>query len=455
MSIQTINPATGKNLAQYDEMQDAEINDFVNKSHEAFVHWREKSFSHRSQLMTGMANLLRQRKRELAVLIASEMGKPVTQGIGEIEKCAWLCEHYAENTESYLQPKLVKTELTKSMVCYQPLGVILAIMPWNFPFWQVYRCAVPALMAGNAIILKHAPITTGCGQEIYKLFADADFPGFLFQHAIADNDVAAGLIAHKLIRGLSFTGSDKAGRIVASRAAEHLKKTVLELGGNDPYLVLEDADIDLAAESIISSRLNNCGQVCIAAKRVIAHQAIYDELLARLQNLMKRYKMNSPLDEDANLGPMAREDLRNNIHEQVLMSIREGAKLMAGGEIPDGAGFYYPPTLLADVKPGMTAFEEELFGPVVVIVRAKSEKEAIQLANDSRFGLAGAVFTRDIERGEEIARNQLEVGTCCINTFVASDPRLPFGGIKNSGYGRELSREGLLEFVNIKTIGIR
>lgn len=386
--------------------------------------------------------------------MTQEMGKPISAGRAEIEKCAWVCEHYAENAEGYLQARTVQTEMKKAMVCYQPLGVVFAIMPWNFPFWQVFRFAVPALMAGNAAILKHAPISTGTGNKIAELFIEAGFPEHLFQHFILDNDLAAKVISNEKIVAVTLTGSEKAGATVASNAAQHLKKAVLELGGSDPYVVLHDADLDLTAKAVVTSRLNNAGQVCIAAKRVIAVEPIYNPLVEKIKELMANYHMGDPLDEKTNMGPMARDDLRKALHEQVQRSVESGAKLIEGGEMPKRKGFYYPPTLLVDVKKGMAAFDEELFGPVIAITKAQDEADAIRLANETQYGLGAAVFTQDLARGEHIARYDIDAGACFVNAFVASDPRLPFGGIKRSGFGRELSREGILEFVNTKTIAI-
>ena len=455
MNVQTINPSTADNLNQYEVLNWKETKLMLDNAAQAFSQWRNTPILSRSQLMIHMAELLSQKKNELAILRANEMGKPLNQGKAEIEKCARLCEYYAEHGQSFLDPRQVEIAAQKSLVCYQPLGVILAIMPWNFPFWQVFRCVVPALMAGNAAILKHAPIVTGCGYAIEALFIEAGFPSHLFQHAVADNDLTAKIIADDNIAALSFTGSEKAGRIVAANAASHLKKSVLELGGSDPYLVLADADLDLAAECIVASRLNNCGQVCIAAKRVIAVDTIYDALTVKIQELLKSVKIGSPLDENTTMGPMAREDLRQILHQQVLDTVKQGGRLIVGGQIPPGKGFFYPPTLMVDVRPGMPAFEEELFGPVIVLIPAKNEADAITLANQSPYGLSGAIFSRDKVKAEEIATNELNVGCCFVNAFVATDPRLPFGGIKCSGYGRELSREGLLEFVNVKTVVIR
>ncbi|WED44405.1 NAD-dependent succinate-semialdehyde dehydrogenase [Legionella cardiaca] len=454
MIIRTINPSTEEVLKEYKILSEKQLSACIDAGHLSFDVWKKTPFSHRKQLMLKMAKLLREKKDELALLMAHEMGKPITAGRAEIEKCAWVCEHYAENAESYLQPRIVQTEMSKAMVCYQPLGIIFAIMPWNFPFWQVFRFAVPTLMAGNAAILKHAPISTGTGNRIAELFAEAGFPEHLFQHFILDNDLAAQVIANEKIRAVTLTGSETAGATVSANAASHLKKAVLELGGSDPYLILHDADLDLAAKAVVTSRLNNTGQVCIAAKRVIAVESIHNSLVEKIQNLMKNYHMGDPLDEKTNIGPMARDDLRKTVHEQVEKSIKSGAKLIEGGEIPKCKGFYYPPTLLVNVKKGMVAFDEEIFGPVISIIEAKDESEAIQLANQTQFGLGAAVFTQDLARGEHIARYEIEAGACFVNAFVASDPRLPFGGIKRSGFGRELSKEGILEFVNTKTIAI-
>lgn len=455
MIIRTVNPTTEAVLNEYIIMNEEEVSARIDAGHLTYRIWRRTNFSQRKQTLLRMADLLQQKKDDFAHLMANEMGKPLSLGRAEIEKCIWLCEHYAEKAESYLQPRLIETEMKKTMVCYQPLGVIFAIMPWNFPFWQVFRFAVPTIMAGNAAILKHAPISTGTGEVIAELFLAAGFPEHLFQHFVLDNELAARVIAHDKVAAVTLTGSERAGSIVAAHAASYLKKAVLELGGNDPYLVLEDADLDLAASCIVTSRLNNCGQVCIAAKRVIALKAIRDELMYKINDQMTHYKMGDPLDPETNLGPMARDDLRKTVHEQVLKSIKLGAKLIVGGEIPKSKGFYYPPTLLIDVHRGMPAFDEELFGPVIALITAEDEAQAIQLANLSYYGLGAAVFTSDLARGEYIAEQELEAGSCFVNAFVASDPRVPFGGIKHSGFGRELSREGILEFVNTKTVAIQ
>lgn len=455
MTFTTINPSTEIEIASYEELDLNEINQRISSAQQTYVTWKNTSLSERSRLMNSLAALLRQNSTRLGEIITNEMGKPVKQSLAEIEKCAWLCEHYAAEGSAYLQSKLIKTEMNKTMVCYQPLGIVFAIMPWNFPFWQVFRCAIPTIVAGNAFLLKHAPISLGAGNAIAELFSQAGFPKHLFQHLIISNDNAAAVIAHDDVRALSFTGSEKTGRIVAACAASHLKKCVLELGGNDPYIVLADADLDLAAKAIVASRLNNCGQVCIAAKRVLAVKSIHSSLKEKIINLMGAYQCADPLLESTLLGPMARSDLRDNLNRQVQESVQQGARLLIGGNIPNQKGFYYPATLLDEITPQMTAFEEELFGPVISLTSAASESAAIELANLSRYGLGAAVFTQNIERGERIAEMLIEAGSCFVNSLVASDPRVPFGGIKNSGFGRELSIEGIHEFVNIKTVAVK
>ncbi len=454
MKIQTINPATEETLHYYECLSEPLIKEKIDAGYEAYLSWKKTSFHKRQGLMLQMAHVLEERRDELALLMSQEMGKPITAGKAEIDKCTWVCEHYAEHAESYLAPRFIQTEMKVAKVCYNPLGIIFAIMPWNFPFWQVFRFAAPTIMAGNAAILKHAPISSGTGNKIEELFKEAKFPAHLFQHLIVDNDGATKIIEHRYTSAVTLTGSERAGSIVAAQAGKFLKKSVLELGGSDPYVVLDDADLELAAHCIVTSRLSNTGQVCIAAKRVIAVKSIAQELIDKIIHCMSLFKMGDPLDPKINLGPLARKDLRDTLHQQVEKSVKQGAKLLCGGIIPNGKGFYYPPTLLTHVKPGMTAFDEELFGPVIAISFVDDEKEAITYANKSQYGLGAAVFTRDLKKGEAIATNEIEAGVCFVNSFVASDPRLPFGGIKHSGFGRELSEEGILEFVNTKTIAI-
>lgn len=452
MIIQTINPSTEELLSSYSCLSDQEISNKLEQTDQAYRSWKRSDFSLRKKLMDQLIHLLLENKDSLSRLMALEMGKPITAGIAEIEKCARLCEHYIQHAEDYLAPRYIQTEMKIAKVCHNPLGIVFGIMPWNFPFWQVFRFAVPTIMAGNAAALRHAPISTGTGNKIEDLFLQAGFPPHLFHHFIVDNDGASRIIEHPAIVAVTLTGSERAGQSVASQAGKQLKKSVLELGGCDPYLILEDADLDLAAHHIVTSRLNNTGQVCIAAKRVIVINTVKNELIDHISKHMSQFTMGDPLDPMVKLGPMARRDLRETLHTQVEKSLKQGAKLLGGGIIPEGKGFYYPPTLLTDVMPGMPAFDEELFGPVIAVSSARDEEEAIRLANTGAYGLGAAVFTKDLKRGERIATQEIEAGVCFVNALVASDPRLPFGGIKHSGYGRELSKEGILEFVNTKTV---
>lgn len=454
MKFNTINPSTEEILSSYESMSSKEVAEKISDANTSFQIWRKTDVKYRKELMLKLATILKAEKKDLAILMAKEMGKPVSAGILEIEKCALVAEYYANNAEEFLASKEIKTNMKKSLVCYQPLGVIFAIMPWNFPFWQVFRFAAPNLMAGNVAILKHAPNTYGSGNAIMELFSKASFPKDVFQNFIIDTDLAAEVIKNNGIAGVTLTGSERAGKIVAALASSNLKKSVLELGGNDPYIVLQDADLDLAAKQIVTSRLNNSGQVCIAAKRIIAVPEVFDELLDKILNLVKSYQIGDPLDAKTQCGPLARKDLQTLVHEQVLKSIKCGAKLLLGGEPLKGKGYFYPPTILLNVNPGMPAFDDEIFGPVLSFIKAKNEKEAILLANKSRFGLSSAIFTKNLSHGEYLAINEIQAGSCFVNSMSASNPLLPFGGIKNSGFGRELSREGFLEFMNIKTIGV-
>lgn len=452
MNIQTINPATESILETYSVSIQSGIDQQIEASHACFNIWKKVAFAERANLMLNLASQLRAKANDYAVLMAQEMGKPITFGQAEIEKCAVVCEHYATHAETYLQPQQVKIEAYQAQVCYQPQGIILGIMPWNFPFWQVFRFAVPTIMAGNVALLKHAPISTGTGYAIVEAFLEAGFPKHVFANLVLTNEQAAQVIAHPHVRGVSFTGSEQAGMTIAACAGSHLKKVVMELGGNDPYVVLEDADIDLAVKVIVAARLHNNGQTCVAAKRTIVVGDVADALIEKIIILTESYQFGDPLNPNTKLGPMAREDLRAHLHQQVLDSIAKGAVLRVGGVLPHQRGFYYPPTVLTHVRPGMPAFDDELFGPVFSITVAADEDHAIELANQTRYGLGSAVFTQDLERGKRIAASSLETGFSAVNGAVASDPRLPFGGVKHSGFGRELSREGILEFMNIKTV---
>ena len=406
-------------------------------------------------MMKNAGAILRKHKEKYSRLMTEEMGKPIVQSRSEVEKCAWLCDYFAENGEEFLKDKIVESDASKSFVTFQPLGVVLAVMPWNFPYWQVFRFAVPGLMAGNAGVLKHASNVTGCALAIEEIFREAGFPENLFRTLIVSSKKMDKVIELEKIRAVTLTGSVPAGKAVASKAGSLIKKTVLELGGSDPYVVLEDADLDAAADICVTSRLINGGQSCIAAKRFVIVEEVYDKFRDLFVEKMKAKKMGDPFDESNDLGPQAKDNLRDDLHDQVKKSVEIGAKLLLGGKIPDRKGAYYPPTVLENVGQGMPAYDDELFGPVASLIRAKDEIEAVKIANDSVFGLGAAVFTNDVNRGERIAREELNAGNCFVNAFVKSDPRLPFGGVKESGYGRELSWFGIHEFVNIKTVYIK
>jgi len=454
MSINSINPANGQLIHSYQPHSSTEVSKIIDDAQQAWKKWKETPYSFRSKLLLDAAKILRSKKEELAILMALEMGKPLQGGWAEIEKCADVCEYYAKNAEQFLADEPVNTDASKSYVSFQPLGIVLAIMPWNFPFWQVFRFLAPALMAGNAALLKHSSNVFGCALEIENIIKEAGFPENLFRSLLISGNEVDQVIENPLVQAITLTGSTEAGKKVAAKAASLLKKSVLELGGSDAYLILADADLELAAETCVNSRLINSGQSCIAAKRFIVIKSIEKRFTELIRQKMSAKVMGDPLDKNTDIGPQARPDLRGELHQQVLSSIKQGAKCILGGEIPTTGYSYYPPTILTEVKKGMPAYEEELFGPVAAIISAKDEEEAIQIANDTLFGLGAAVFTKDLNRGEEIASKRLEAGSCFINALVKSDPRLPFGGIKQSGYGRELGIYGIREFVNIKTVYI-
>jgi succinate-semialdehyde dehydrogenase/glutarate-semialdehyde dehydrogenase len=442
--ISTYNPEIGERLDSYPIHSFGQLDVILISSQAAYREWKLTSRKERTESLRKLANLLERDKAELAQLIKNEMGKPIAEGVAEIDKCIACANYYATESESALAMISIPTEAKKSYVTFEPLGTVLAIMPWNFPFWQAIRCAVPALSAGNAILLKHASNVTGCALELERLFASATGRRDLFRSLILPGKETLKLISRPEISAISLTGSTAVGREVAAAAGKALKKCVLELGGSDPYVVLADADLDAAAKICAQSRLINAGQSCIAAKRFIVEKSVApqfaDLFVAELQK--------------KSIGPMARHDLRAELQRQVDRSLKQGARLLCGGKIPPGNGFHYPVTALAGVRPGMVAFDEELFGPVAAIIEAENEEEALRFANQSQFGLGAAVFTRDLVKAERIARDVLEAGSCFANALVRSDPRLPFGGTKDSGYGRELSAFGIREFVNIKTIYI-
>jgi succinate-semialdehyde dehydrogenase/glutarate-semialdehyde dehydrogenase len=452
MAIESINPATGERMQTYAAFSEREIDSAVRACAAAQPAWAERSFAERAVPLRAAARLLRDEKQALAELVAREMGKPLAQGVAEAEKCAWVCEFYADEAAGFLADQPVATDAKKSFVCFEPLGIVLAVMPWNFPFWQVFRFAAPALMAGNGGLLKHASNVTGCALAIESLLQRAGLPDGLFRTLVIGSGAVGALIDRPEISAVTLTGSTPAGRAVAARAGGALKKSVLELGGSDPYVILADADLDAAAEICAASRLINGGQSCIAAKRFVVVESRRAAFESAFVDRMGARKVGDPFGAGVDVGPMARVDLRDEVHEQVERSLAKGARILLGGECPDGAGAFYPPTVLADVTPGMPAYDDEIFGPVAAVIGVPDEAAAIRVANDSPFGLGAAVFTRDRARGEEIAARRLQAGACFVNASVRSDPRLPFGGIKESGYGRELGPWGIREFVNIKAV---
>ncbi len=450
--MQVIDPSTGEPGRRYEPHDERAIEVKLELAYGSAAQWRAASLAHRTEILRRAANTLRSQKKTLAELMAHEMGKPVVQGESEAEKCAWVCDYSAETAAAFLAREVVETDAKESFVSPQPLGVTFAIMPWNFPFWQVFRHAAPSLVAGNAVVLKHAENVPGCALAIEQIFREAGALEGAFTTLLIDREQAARVIRDRRIAAVTLTGSTRAGRSVAKTAGEMLKKTVLELGGSDAYLVLADADLALAADTCAKSRLINSGQSCIAAKRFIVVESVREEFEARVIEHMRAARMGDPKRADTDVGPQAREDLRRSLHEQVERSIAQGAKASLGCELPEGRGFFYPPSVLTGVRPGMAAFDEEVFGPVAAVTGARDEEDAIVLANASTYGLGAAVFTRDLEKGRAIAETRLHAGACFVNAFVRSDPRLPFGGVGESGYGRELARYGLVEFVNLKTV---
>lgn len=452
--MKSTNPANGKDLKEYPVMTTDEVESVLESVHSTFNDWRKVAIAERAKLMFKAADLLEERKERLAVLATQEMGKVKKEGVAEVEKCAWVCRHYAENAEAMLRDQEVKTDQVRSFVSFQPIGIVLAVMPWNFPYWQVFRFAAPALMGGNAGVLKHASNVPGCALAIEEVFRDAGFPPNLFRTLMIRASAVEGVIANPLVRAVTLTGSTEAGKSVAATAGHHLKKTVLELGGSDPYIVLADADIELAARVCAQSRLLNSGQSCIAAKRFIVVEEVHDQFVEAFRKAMGAKKMGDPALADTDIGPQASVELRDELHQQVKDSVAAGAKCVLGGEIPEGEGAYYPATILTEVKHGMVAYHQELFGPVASVIRVKDLEEAVKVANDSDFGLGGGIFSSNIELATRVAREEVDTGAIVVNGFTKSDPRLPFGGVKQSGYGRELSHFGLYEFLNIKSVSV-
>jgi succinate-semialdehyde dehydrogenase/glutarate-semialdehyde dehydrogenase len=454
MPFRTVNPATGQTVREYPSCTLADARAAADASRQAFLDWRETPFGHRAAILRAAAGILRDRSGDFARLMAEEMGKPLAEGRSESEKCAWVMEYYADNGADFLGDEPATVEGARAYWSYRPLGTVLAIMPWNFPFWQVFRAAGPTLMAGNAVLLKHAPNVPECAAACEEIFQEAGLPSGLFTNLYLEVEDVGALLEHDAIRAVTLTGSVRAGKAVAAQAGALVKKCVLELGGSDPYVVLSDADVPLAVERSTTSRLINAGQSCIAAKRLIVVEEHYRRFLDGVMERFSSVVMGDPMDPATEIGPMAREDLRNALHEQVRRSVDAGAELRLGGKVPDAAGAWYPPTVLAAVSPGMAAYHEELFGPVAVVIPARDDAHALRIANDTSFGLGAAVFTRDVERGERLAREHLEAGACFVNDFTRSHPHLPFGGVRESGMGRELSPLGIREFVNAKTVWV-
>ncbi|APG23808.1 NAD-dependent succinate-semialdehyde dehydrogenase [Syntrophotalea acetylenica] len=453
MSMVSINPASGEQIETFEEYDATKVMDIIERVHRAWLDWRYASFDQRSARFLRMARHLRDRSADLARLMSREMGKPVAEARGEVEKCAWVCEYYAQQASAMLAEQPVASDASRSCVAYRPLGVVLAVMPWNFPFWQVFRFAAPALMAGNAAILKHSSNVPRCAMTIEELFTETGFPADVFRTLLVGSSGVDSVIEHPHVRAVTLTGSERAGRKVAAKAGQMLKKTVLELGGSDPFIVMPGADLQQAAMAGARSRCLNSGQSCIAAKRFIVFDEVYDAFLEHFGDAMARLVIGDPLDDATQVGPQARGDLRDELHQQVLTSIAAGARLLLGGQPLEGPGFFYPPTILAEVAPGMPAYDEELFGPVASVIRVADEQQALTVANDTPFGLGCSVWNRDARKAEALAA-RVEAGAVFVNGMVKSDPRLPFGGVKASGYGRELARFGIQEFVNVQTVWI-
>lgn len=453
--ISSIDPATGNVIATYEVYSEEKVERKLKIATKTYEEWRLLTFNKRAQVLKQVAKELRNQKEYLARLATTEMGKPIQQGRDEVEKCAKTLEFYAKEGAKFLADELVATDATKSYVAFKPLGVVLAIMPWNFPYWQVFRAMAPAVMAGNVMILKHASKLSGCALAIEQVMKKAGAPQGILQTLLLPSSRIEALIGHKAIAAVTLTGSTAAGSKVAEAAGRNLKKQVLELGGSDAYIILEDADMDVAVEIAVRGRLVNSGQSCVSAKRFVVVKSVRKEFEQRYKEQMLLAKYGDPMDERNRVGPMARKDLRDQLHEQVLNSVARGAKVLCGGFIPDSPGAYYPPTILTNVKKGMPAYDEELFGPVASVIEAKDERDAIRIANDSIYGLGGGIISKNRKRAERIAADELEAGSCFVNEFVHSDARLPFGGVKQSGYGRELGVFGIREFVNTKTVFIK
>jgi len=450
--MKAINPLTGDLIKEYQTHSASEVSAKLEGAEKTFLSWKTLSYTERGAYLLSVSEVLELRKRQLAELMAEEMGKPVKAGMAEISKCALVCRYYAEHAGEFLKQETIDTDASSSYITFQPLGVILAVMPWNFPFWQSFRFLAPGLMAGNTAVLKHASNVPGCALAIEEIVREAGLPENVFQTLLVGSSEVEEIIKNPVVKAVTLTGSTGAGMKVAGQAASLLKKAVLELGGSDPYIILEDADIDLAAAKCAESRLINTGQSCIAAKRFIVLDQVAEKFIESFKEKMGAQQPGDPMDEQTEIGPMATVKLRDELHDQVQKSIEAGAECILGGKVEQGPHAFYPPTILTNVKKGMPAYDEELFGPVASVIVVKDEAEAINVANDTVFGLGSAVFTQDIQRASRIAESMIDAGCCFINDYVHSIPELPFGGIKQSGYGRELGVYGIKEFVNVKTI---
>ncbi|MEX0342509.1 MAG: NAD-dependent succinate-semialdehyde dehydrogenase [Erythrobacter sp.] len=451
--ITTVNPATGEDIQTYSKLTREEACEAVDKCHAAFEQWRLRSLDDRAQVIKGLGKALRDHKEELAQLMTAEVGKLIGDSRDEVELCAAICDYTAENGPKELADEQREpNNAGRGIVTYSPIGVIYGVQPWNFPAYQVIRYAIANLMTGNGVLLKHASNCTGSGLKIAEIFAKGGLPENLFTVLVIDHDTSDAIVEHDKVRGVTLTGSDGAGKHIAEAAGKVLKPLVLELGSNDAYLVLEDADLDKAAEVCARARLYNNGQTCINGKRFIVTDKVYDDFLEKFVARFEAIKIGDPLADDSDMGPMARKDLREDVQKQVDQSVEKGAKVACGGEIPGGPGAYYPATVLVDVAPGQPAYDDEIFGPVASVIRAKDDEDAMRLANDSRYGLGGGILCRDTDRAIELAKTHFDTGMVFINTYGVADPSMPFGGVKNSGYGREHGGFGIKEFANSKAI---
>ncbi|MGP5222328.1 NAD-dependent succinate-semialdehyde dehydrogenase [Psychrobacter celer] len=453
--ITTVNPATGEDIKNYDYMTNDEVNKIVDASHNAFLEWRTVSHEERGRIIQSIGDKLMEYKEELSRLMTEERGKLYGQSQQEVDLCKAICDYTAENGVAALADDERDIEsMKKGIVTYQPIGVIYGMQPWNFPAYQVFRYAIANLMAGNSVLLKHAANVTGSGLLIEKIFHESELPNDLFRTILIDHDQSEKLIENDKVRGVTLTGSDAAGRIVGQQAAKAIKKSVLELGSNDAFIVLEDADIETAVETCTQARLVNNGETCVAAKRFIVVDSVYDEFRKRIVEKFEGTKSGDPMDDSSDIGPLARKDLQEKLHEQVEDSVKKGATIAVGGQLPEGKGSFYPATILENVEKGQPAYDDELFGPVASLIRAKDQDDAMRIANDSRYGLGGAIFSKDEEKAIRLASEQFDTGMVYINGYGLANPALPFGGVKNSGYGREHGGFGIKEFVNIKAVHV-